>query len=193
MRRMLCLLACLPMGVSSVACGGNDASLPGGTAGAGATGGAGATDGSAGAGGRQLPPACETLPTGGLYATVGVSADDNPWQPGDEYFHAQILDPEAIRQALADWAAGVRQILSGALVCQPAGYNCTQSWHLDPDTIVLSDTAIEVCDGLPSYVEAHCEQFAAENVRYCPWTTDVIELRDCRTDPSCPPVPRGGQ
>ena len=143
------------------------------------SGGAGGGEGGAGgagpggSGGGSCAP-----PSDGLYATFDVEG---------ETFSSQITSPTGVDEALALWAgASTAKIPNGALVCSPAPFNCPWSFHQDPATIEFADVTTEVCDGKPSYVDAHCTAFGA---RYCPWSAKLVELRDCRTDPACPPVP----
>lgn len=53
------------------------------------------------------------------------------------------------------------------------GFNAPWSWHLDPATTRLVEVAIEVCDGTPSYVEAHQGEFPT----YCPWGSRIVAER----------------
>jgi len=107
----------------------------------------------------------------------------------DEYFHQWIIRPEAIEQAIALWEGhSLATIPGGKLVCQPVNWNCPWSWYVDPDRFGFGEVGIEICDGRPSYVEAGCSSFA--DGTYCPWGAVLIELRDCRTNPACPMMPR---
>jgi hypothetical protein len=122
---------------------------------------------------------CGALPSGGLYGTFAV---------GSQIFHLWINAQPGIDQALADWHSGTTQIPNGKLVCNaPAAWNCPWHWQMDPSSIMFADVAIELCDGAPSYIEANCATFGKQ---YCPWSAKMIEMRDCRTDPACPAVPK---
>jgi hypothetical protein len=39
----------------------------------------------------------------------------------------------------------------------------------------MAEAAIEVCDGIPSYVETHLDEFL--DVGYCPWSARVVAIR----------------
>lgn len=137
-------------------------------------------------GGEQLSspppdvPQCEGKPSGGVYAAFRV---------GNETFHASITNPATIDQAIALWQGRSRaNIPNGNLVCQPVGWNCGWSWYLDPDSVEFPEVTAEVCDGLPSHVEKGCTSFGGGS--FCPWSAKLLELRDCRTDLTCPAVPR---
>jgi len=126
----------------------------------------------------DTPPDLCTLPGDGLYATIRVLT---------EVYRQRITSPAGIQGALELWAGtSSASIPVGDLVCAPEPWNCGWSWHVDPDTIEWASAAIEVCDGTVSYIEANCAQFVSQ---YCPWSAELVELRDCRTDPGCPPVP----
>ena len=53
------------------------------------------------------------------------------------------------------------------------GFNQPWTWHLDPEATRFVEIAIEVCDGRPSYVEAHQADYGT----YCPWGAKVIGRR----------------
>jgi hypothetical protein len=121
-----------------------------------------------------------TLPVGGLYAT---------FQVGTETFQQQITNPVGIAGALALWKGiSSARIPVGTLVCQCTGWNCEWDFHMIPESITFSRSAIEVCDGIPSYVNSHCSEFGFGS--YCPWFAELTGLRDCRTNPLCPVVPK---
>ncbi|MEO3993764.1 MAG: hypothetical protein QN229_05640 [Desulfurococcaceae archaeon TW002] len=37
------------------------------------------------------------------------------------------------------------------------GFNKSWGWHLDPDTVEVADVTIELCDGMPSFVESELD------------------------------------
>jgi hypothetical protein len=47
------------------------------------------------------------------------------------------------------------------------------TWRLEG--IQMADVAIEACDGRPSYVEAHLDEFLAIG-RYCPWAARLVSF-----------------
>jgi hypothetical protein len=120
-----------------------------------------------------------SLPVGGLYATFKVGA---------ESYNQHITNPEAINDAIALWRGkSNKRIPIGALQCGCQGWNCGWHFSVDPTTIQFAAVTIELCDGTPSYVDAHCASFGSS---YCPWGAKLVELRDCRGSARCPPVPR---
>lgn len=57
------------------------------------------------------------------------------------------------------------------------GVNAPWSWHIDPATLEFADATIEVCDGLPEYVE----DGTLTSDWYCPWMavpTELVPLED---------------
>ncbi|MEU6284312.1 hypothetical protein [Streptomyces sp. NPDC047028] len=54
--------------------------------------------------------------------------------------------------------------------------NTGYSWHLDPDDLDFVDMSTEVCDGVPSDVEAG----TVTSDRYCPWSGKVTSLSRLR-------------
>ena len=59
-----------------------------------------------------------------------------------------------------------------------ARHNAPYHLHLDPQDIAMTEVAIEVCDGLPTYVEENVAEFVERVGRYCPWAARLVELRD---------------
>jgi hypothetical protein len=121
-----------------------------------------------------------SLPAGGLYATFRV---------GTETFRQHITSPAGIEGALALWKGTSNAgIPVGTLSCKCTGWNCEWDFHMAPESITFAHAAIELCDGTPSYVNSHCAEFGGGS--YCPWSAQLTVLRDCRTNPLCPLVPR---
>lgn len=121
-----------------------------------------------------------SLPTSGLYATFRV---------GTETFSQQITTSTAMADAIAVWRGqSNKRIPTGQLACQCTGWNCQWRFRIRPETLVMANAAIELCDGMPSYVDSHCPTFGGG--QYCPWQAQLIDLRDCRFNRACPRVPR---
>lgn len=117
---------------------------------------------------------------GGLYATFMVY---------EEEYHASIKSAEGMQQARDLWAGNSSATIpNGRLVCRDAPWNSPWSFYQDPHDLHFAEVTIEVCDGTPSYVSDNCRGFGGG--RFCPWGAQMTELRDCTTDPACPPVPR---
>src|SRR5207247_7738771 len=129
-------------------------------------------------GGDTLPPCCESLPASGLYATFRV---------GEEYFQASITNPDGMSDALALCAGTSNaRIPNALLVCMPVPWNAPWSWYMDPEGLRFAEVTVEVCDALPSYIDANCESLG----RYCPWGASMVDLRDSDAGSACPRVKR---
>jgi hypothetical protein len=137
----------------------------------------GGDEGGSGSGGAGGGSACDP-PSDGLWATFDVVG---------ETFSSAITNAAGIQQAIDLWHGdSSASIPNGELRCDAVPYNCSWSFHQDPKTIQFAEITTEVCDGKPSYVEDHCASFGTN---YCPWSAMLVDLRDCRTDPGCPPAP----
>jgi hypothetical protein len=92
---------------------------------------------------------------------------------GAESFVLRTLDPETARLAHANQRGENNMFPIGPLRAGDGGFNAPWSWHLDPAEVRFAEAAIEVCDGTPSYVEAHRDEFPT----YCPWAARVVGVR----------------
>ena len=135
-----------------------------------------------------------------LAAMVQAGCGDSPTQPSDptpglrggvlatfdvsgESFRVWFTDPTAIETVLlvrdgrsrATIPAGPLRRGSG-----PGAHNAPWSWHLDPADVRMAEVTIELCDGRPSYVQAHLDEFIATVGQYCPWGARLVALDDRR-------------
>ena len=94
-----------------------------------------------------------------------------------ERFKVWVTNPETVQQ-LFDLQSGksCAHIPNG----RTFGHNIPWTWHLDPLDYQMADSAIEVCDERPSYVEANRDYFVETVGRYCPWSAQLIALADYR-------------
>ena len=91
---------------------------------------------------------------------------------GDETYKIELITPALVKHA--------EQLLKGeevaaiplGRVVRTPGVNEPWSWHIDPTTLEFADITIEVCDGLPSYVEDR----TVTSPDYCPWSAKVIKI-----------------
>jgi hypothetical protein len=124
--------------------------------------------------------------TGGALATFEVEG---------ERFRVWTTNPQAIHD-LRELQQGTStaNIPNGRILRGPgrAKHNAPYHWHLDPQDIAMAEVAIEVCDGLPSYVEENVDEFVERVGRYCPWVARLVELRDYTGRAGQPP-PASGQ
>jgi hypothetical protein len=91
----------------------------------------------------------------------------------DETYKIELATPELVQHA-RDLLAGeeVASIPNGKVVRDDPGVNAPWSWHIDPATLEFADMTIEVCDGLPSYVE----DGTVTSDQYCPWSAEIVSI-----------------
>jgi hypothetical protein len=124
-------------------------------------------------------PAMSTRePTSGVlssevaYFMVGFPTDDVT-------FTIMLTDTEKIKEA-RDIASGVQTdtvSVLGTIVRMPAPHNPFWSYHLAPESIQFFDTAVEVCDAHPYYVEEHLDEVCGAFLPgciWCPYSSRVI-------------------
>ena len=93
---------------------------------------------------------------------------------GQGTYKIELATPELI-QHVKDLKSGATEdgrIPVGTIVRDDPGVNAPWSWHIDPATLEFADQTIEVCDGLPEYVE---DMTLTSDV-YCPWSAEVIAI-----------------
>jgi len=90
-----------------------------------------------------------------------------------ETYKIELATPELVAHAEALLAGEpVAAIPLGRVVRDDPGPNAPWSWHIDPATLEFADMTIEVCDGLPSYVEEEI----VTSPDYCPWSAKVVSI-----------------
>jgi glucose/arabinose dehydrogenase len=120
-----------------------------------------------------LPPPCLCAErTGGALITFGIV---------DESLTVWITDSTFIDRALEQLAGGTRRIpIFGTLLdgraCDPQW-----TWQVDPANVLFADAAIELCDGLPSHIEADKAYWLGTVKSYCPWSAVVRSVDDRRS------------
>ncbi|MBK7771617.1 MAG: hypothetical protein IPI48_14160 [bacterium] len=113
-----------------------------------------------------------TPPPGGVLATFAVAG---------EQFSVLVTHEPAIADLLALWqGGGAATIPSGKVVRGAAPENAPWTWHLDGEDFAMAEVTIELCDGTPSYVEAHLDEWIEQVGRYCPWAAQLVALEDRR-------------
>ncbi|MGH9891869.1 MAG: Gmad2 immunoglobulin-like domain-containing protein [bacterium] len=92
---------------------------------------------------------------------------------GSEQFKVELITPELVEHArrLLN-GENVSSIPLGKVVRNDPGVNAPWSWHIDPATFEFAFATIEVCDGIPSFVED--ETITSDS--YCPWSAKVISI-----------------
>lgn len=90
----------------------------------------------------------------------------------DEAFRALLTDPTDIAIAHGLLAGEDVASIPNGLVLRRTGVNEGWSWSMDPGDFEFADVTMEVCDGLPSDVEAGL----VTSERYCPWSAVVVAI-----------------
>lgn len=93
--------------------------------------------------------------------------------PEGETFRVQVTTAGAIADFEGLVGKGNIKVITGEITRGDGGFNAPWSWHLIPATVEAVDLAIEVCDGCPSFVEGHLDDYLSLG-RYCPWGAEVI-------------------
>jgi SH3-like domain-containing protein len=104
----------------------------------------------------------------------------------NESFIVKMTNSATIQQALDDLNGQRRLIVSGIVNSDNGGFNSPWSWHLDPATVILGESFIELCDARPSYVETHLVEWLGQ--RYCPWGARVNAAYDTPPTPGVRPT-----
>jgi hypothetical protein len=90
----------------------------------------------------------------------------------DERFRALLTEPADIDIARRLLAGDDVPSIPNGRVLRETGINTGFSWSLDPNDFEFADVTVEVCDGLPSDVEAG----TILGDRYCPWSATVVAI-----------------
>ena len=94
------------------------------------------------------------------------------FQVGDETYRVLIIDPAqlAIAQRLLEGKQAPS--IPNGRIARGESINTGWSWHIDPRDFEFADMTIELCDGLPSYVE----DGTLTGDRFCPWSATLVGL-----------------
>ena len=111
---------------------------------------------------------------GGVLVTFNVE---------NEQFKIWITNETTIQQVL-DLRDGTSNasIPNGALLRGSGqdNHNEPWSWHVDPEEIAMAETTIEVCSGLPSFIENDIDEWVDNVGQYCPWSATLSAVVDFR-------------
>ena len=116
-----------------------------------------------------LPPDC--LATGGADVTFRIVS---------ESLTVWVTNGTFIDRAKQLLSTGTRQIPIFGTLLDGRDSDPQWTWHPDPQNVSFADAAIEVCDGLPSYVEANKTYWLQTVGMYCPWSAVVTAVDDRR-------------
>ena len=107
-------------------------------------------------------------------STDPVEAAEFTVQVVDEQFRVRIEDPYEIAQARALIGTNNTVNVTGQILRGHGGFNTGYSWHLKPSSVALVDLSIELCDGMPSYVEENVGYYVDTVKQYCPWGARIM-------------------
>jgi hypothetical protein len=123
-----------------------------------------------------------------LLAAACASGDDPSGDPevpgGSVVVTFEVAGGERFKVLLTDQAdidiadrlvAGedAPSIPNGRVIRDEPGINEPWTWSLDPADFEFADVTIEVCDGIPSDVEAGL----VTSDRYCPWSAVIADVQ----------------
>ncbi len=95
---------------------------------------------------------------------------------GGEAFVLRTADPQTwhVADSLLALPLSERNMLViGPIEKGDEGYNRPWSWHFKTNEWIFAENAIELCDGTPSYVEEHLDEWLSSVGSYCPWSSRI--------------------
>jgi glucose/arabinose dehydrogenase len=116
------------------------------------------------------PPACDCLGrTGGALISFAIVNESlTVWSTNGTF----------IDRAKTLLATGQRQVPVFSTLLDDRDCDPQWTWRPDPADMTFADFAIEVCDGLPSFVEADKPYWFS--IGFCPWSAIVTAVDDRR-------------
>ena len=116
------------------------------------------------------PASCKTR-KGGAFIT---------FRAADEPLTVWSTDGAFIDESKVLLASGDHRTPNFGLVIDGTDCDARYSWHVKADDMGFADFTTEVCDGTPSYLEAHKATWIRDVKRYCPWGPTVTAVDDRR-------------
>jgi hypothetical protein len=118
--------------------------------------------------------ACGDDDDGGNGATPEPTAMIATFRVADiETYRVRLTDPVDIETARKLLAGELDPLIpNGRVVRGETDVNEGWSWHIDPGDFEFAEVTVEVCDGLPSYVE----DGTVTSDRFCPWSAVIVSL-----------------
>jgi len=121
-------------------------------------------------------PSPTPTPTPSLSGGIVVTFDVN-----GETYKIFIKNEETIEQVFAvQRGESQATIPSGKLIKGSVWYNEPWSWHIDSEDIHMAEVTMELCDGIPSHVEADLNYWVDTVGRFCPWNATIVKIEDFR-------------
>lgn len=110
--------------------------------------------------------------SGGILATFDVEG---------EIYRIFVKNEDTIEDILAlQRGESQATIPSGKVIGEAVFYNSPWSWHIDPMDVQMAEFTIEVCSGLPSYLEDDLDYWVNTLGQFCPWSAELVEVQDYR-------------
>lgn len=106
-------------------------------------------------------------------ATSGAARDRSTGTPSSPGTNGPFID-----RAKELLATGTYQIPIFNTLLDGRDCDSRWTWHPDPFNVQWADAAIEVCDGIPSDVEADKPYWFS--IGFCPWSAVLTEVDDRR-------------
>lgn len=105
-----------------------------------------------------------------------VGVHNCPQTPQFEYY-VVTSDPDLIADCRAqlDGTATYPKFVNGLLDYGNGGFNGHWSWHIVPNEWGLAELSMEVCDGLPQFVEDGLDYWIQIVRRFCCWSSYIKE------------------
>lgn len=98
----------------------------------------------------------------------------------DDFFIIRVDNPEISNEIISRDNLGKRIIISGRVKKGDGGFNIKRggywNWHLDPDSINISEKEVNLCDAEPSVVDKNLEDWIGKT--YCPSEVKVGAVYD---------------
>jgi hypothetical protein len=123
--------------------------------------------------GKNTPAADCATRKGGAFITYEIRKGETE---AAERFTVWSTNATFIEQTKASFAAGEHKTPNFDHVLDGTDCDAQYSWHVDPANMGYADFTIELCDGTPSYVDAHKSSWMKEVDRYCPWGPTIISI-----------------
>jgi len=97
--------------------------------------------------------------------------------PDAENFVAATRDTDVV--VIVDWQLSLplseRNLhINGPIDSTNGGFNMEWSWHHVPNQWVMAEISFELCDGIPSFVEADLPYWLHNVGGFCPWGSKVL-------------------
>lgn len=114
-----------------------------------------------------LPPDCAM----GALIDFGIMNESlRVWSTNDPFI-------DRAKQHLAN---GTTQVPIFNKLLDGRTYDPQWTWHVDPQNMMFGDSAIELCDALPSHIEGNKNYWINTVGSYCPWSAVVRAVDDRR-------------